>query len=39
MVMCDGSGHTVSYTIDPTVQTYLCCRNDGKLVDQAALGW
>jgi prepilin-type N-terminal cleavage/methylation domain-containing protein len=39
MVMCDGSGHAINYSINPTVHSRLCSRNDGKLVDKAALGW
>jgi prepilin-type N-terminal cleavage/methylation domain-containing protein len=38
MIMCDGSAHSVAYTIDPTVQNYLCCRNDGKVFDKSVLG-
>jgi prepilin-type N-terminal cleavage/methylation domain-containing protein len=39
MVMCDGSGHAVSYNIDPQTHFFLCSRNDGQLVNQSALGW
>jgi prepilin-type N-terminal cleavage/methylation domain-containing protein len=38
MVMCDGSCHPVAYTIDPTIQTYLCSRNDGKVFNKGVLG-
>jgi hypothetical protein len=37
-VVCDGSGHSVAYTIDPTIHTYLCCRNDGKVFDKSVHG-
>ena len=38
MVMCDGSGHAIAYTVNPTIQTYLCCRKDGKVFDKSVLG-
>jgi prepilin-type N-terminal cleavage/methylation domain-containing protein len=38
MILCDGSSHAVAYTIDPTIHTYLCCRNDGKIFDKSVLG-
>jgi prepilin-type N-terminal cleavage/methylation domain-containing protein len=38
MVLCDGSCHAVPYTIDLTVHTCLCCRNDRKTFSKAALG-
>jgi prepilin-type N-terminal cleavage/methylation domain-containing protein len=38
MVMCDGSVHSVPYTLDPQINTYLCCRNDAKVFSKDALG-
>jgi prepilin-type N-terminal cleavage/methylation domain-containing protein len=37
LVMCDGSDHAVSYTIDPTIFSYLCQRNDGRIFDTSSL--
>jgi hypothetical protein len=38
MATCDGAGHPVAYTINPTVHARLCSRNDGQIVDKAVLG-
>jgi prepilin-type N-terminal cleavage/methylation domain-containing protein len=35
MAFCDGSVHTVAFTIDPTVHLYLGARNDSRVVDTA----
>jgi prepilin-type N-terminal cleavage/methylation domain-containing protein len=32
MALCDGSVHSIHYTIDPTAHGYLGSRNDGKVV-------
>jgi prepilin-type N-terminal cleavage/methylation domain-containing protein len=32
-VLCDGSVHSIYYTIDPTVWHNLCARNDGQVVN------
>ncbi len=32
-VLCDGSVHFLSYSIDPDTWQHLCCRNDGQPVD------
>ncbi len=32
-VLCDGSVHFLSYSIDPGTWTHLCCRNDGQPVN------
>ncbi len=37
-VMCDGSVHSVPYTIDPQIHSYLCCRNDAKVFSKDVLG-
>jgi prepilin-type N-terminal cleavage/methylation domain-containing protein len=37
MAFCDGSVHSVSYTIDPTIHRRLCNRQDGEVVDPTAL--
>ncbi len=33
MAMCDGSVHSISYSIDPTVYKHLGGRNDGHVID------
>ena len=33
MAFCDGSVHTISYSIDPLIHKYLSSRNDGQPVD------
>ena len=33
IALCDGSVHTMSYSIDIDVHTYLGCRNDGNVID------
>jgi hypothetical protein len=32
-VLCDGSVHFLSYTIDTTTWKNLCCRDDGQMVN------
>ena len=32
-LLCDGSVHFLSFTIDPEIWQHLCCRNDGQPVD------
>jgi type II secretory pathway pseudopilin PulG len=31
-VLCDGSTRFISYNIDPVTWRYLCCRNDGQVI-------
>ena len=33
MAFCDGSVHSISYSIDPDVHNCLGCRNDGNMID------
>ena len=33
IAFCDGSVHSISYSIDPTIHAYLCGRKDGKVID------
>ncbi len=33
MALCDGSVHTMNYSIDPLVHQYLGSRNDGQPID------
>lgn len=33
MAFCDGSVHSISYSIDPEVHNCLGCRNDGNVID------
>jgi prepilin-type N-terminal cleavage/methylation domain-containing protein/prepilin-type processing-associated H-X9-DG protein len=35
MAFCDGSVHSISFSIDPVTHQHLCCRNDGQPVDQS----
>jgi prepilin-type N-terminal cleavage/methylation domain-containing protein/prepilin-type processing-associated H-X9-DG protein len=35
LAFCDGSVHSISFNIDPLTHQYLCCRNDGQLLDQS----
>jgi len=36
---CDGSGHWMSYQINPATFTSLCSRNDGNSIDSSKLNW
>jgi prepilin-type N-terminal cleavage/methylation domain-containing protein len=38
VVMCDGAGHSVAYTTDITIWSYICSRNDGKMYNKSAIG-
>jgi prepilin-type N-terminal cleavage/methylation domain-containing protein/prepilin-type processing-associated H-X9-DG protein len=33
IAFCDGSVHAISYSIDPTIHSYLCGRKDGNVID------
>ena len=35
---CDGSTHTISVSIDPATHRYLGERDDGKVLDESAIG-
>lgn len=39
MFMCDGSGHWMSYNIDPATFTSLCSRTNTTPIDNSKLGW
>ena len=39
MIMCDGSAHGISYSIDMQTHTNLCCRNDGQTIDWTKAGY
>jgi hypothetical protein len=40
---CDGSGHWISYSIDPTLFAYMCSRSsktsDGYAINAIKLNW
>jgi hypothetical protein len=39
MFTCDGSGHWMSYNVDPTTFANLCNRNNTNPIDNSKLGW
>jgi prepilin-type N-terminal cleavage/methylation domain-containing protein len=39
MALCDGSVHSINYTIDPTIHSYLGNRHDGKAIDAKKMGF
>ncbi len=37
--MCDGSGHSMNYNIDPATFAMLCSRMNTMPIDNSKLGW